>query len=318
MIVDIVIVSFNTQALLRQCLQSIAEHTDGIDVRTVVVDNASGDGSADMVEQEFPAVKCIRLEENLGFGAANNRGMEAVSASYVLFLNSDAELTPWALGALLHHLEENAECVIAGPRLLNPGGSFQPSCRRFPNFWRNLWCYSGLAARFPYSFRNQQTWLAEEEHQMETQVDMVSGASFLARRSYMESIGGFDENLFLFEEEMDISIPAKRQGREVQYCPGSEVIHHGGASVEESGMSAFASRHLFRSKYYAFRKHYGPEVARLTYMADRTLFGLSALLNRIRRTSSDAAALRATGRRAWKESFVPMDDLRKRTDFYED
>lgn len=305
--VDIVVVSYNTAPLLRACLASIAAHAPA--ARAIVVDNASGDGSVDLVRSEFPRAVCVPLAENVGFGAANNRGLAEGEAPLVLFLNSDAELTAGALDTLADCLDTRLDAVIAGPRLAYPDGRFQPSCRRFPTMARNLWCYSGLQARFPRHARWLQNWLDESAHTEPAAVDMVSGACFLARRAWMESLGGFDENLFLYEEETDISLPARRRGHEVQYCPDALVLHHGGATVDSNGLNAFSTRHLFRSKYVCFRKHYGAAYAALTHAGDVAVFGQSALR---RGPASEAAATLRIVRRAWRESHETVAALRAR------
>lgn len=311
--VDIVIVSYNTVDLLRECLSSIATNAPAAQV--FVVDNASRDGSVAMLRAEFPEVVCLALEENLGFGAANNRGMAAGKAPYVLFLNSDAALTEGAVQGLQACLSTHSDTVMCGPRLVYPDGRYQPSCRRFPTLLRNIWLYSGLQARFPGHVRYLQNWLGEEEHAVPRCVDMVSGACFLARRSYMASIGGFDENLFLYEEETDIALPARRQGLYVRYCPDVVVVHHGGATVSGNDLSAFSTRHLFRSKYVCFRKHHGRLYAWLTYLSDRLIFGQSAWRHRLMGRDSTAAQTLAQVRRAWLESFVDATTLRHRDDF---
>lgn len=305
--VDIVIVSYNTAPLLRACLASVEAHAPA--ARAIVVDNASGDGSVEMARAAFPRVRCLALPENLGFGAANNRGLAEGDAPHVLFLNSDAELTPGAVDTLAACLDARLDAVIVGPRLAYPDGRFQPSCRRFPTFARNAWCYSGMQARFPNRFHGLQNWLSEADHAAPRAVDMVSGACFLARRAWMETIGGFDENLFMYEEETDISLPARRRGHEVLYEPGALVFHHGGATVDANGLSDFSLRHLFRSKYVCFRKHHGAAYAAATHAADAALFGRSALR---RGPASRAAATLRIMRRAWRESHETVADLRAR------
>ncbi len=289
MSVDVIVVSYNTRDLLRACLQSVARAATEVEnVRVFVVDNASSDGSAEMVRNEFPSVQPIALDENIGFGPANNRGIRAGKGAYLLFLNSDAELKPSALRTLLSFLDTDANCVIVGPRLEYPDGRFQLSCRRFPTFLRSLWNTAGLQRRFPRRFASLQSWLTEADHTQGAKVDMVSGACFLARRDYFESVGGFDENLFLYEEEMDVMLPARRMGKEVRYCAEARVIHHHGASSGEHQASDASLFHLYRSKYYTFRKHYGAVVAWLTFMADYLVFRLSTALNGLRGSPSAA------------------------------
>ncbi len=153
--VDIIIVSFNTRELLRACLTSVRVNAPAN--QTIVVDNASTDGSPEMVAADFPEVQLICSPENVGFGAANNLGIAAGSSPYLLFLNSDAELTPGALPQLMAALDRDARAVMSGPRLEGPDGAFQASCRRIPNAWRYAWVLSGLGARVPW-LRTLDTW----------------------------------------------------------------------------------------------------------------------------------------------------------------
>jgi hypothetical protein len=316
--VDIVIVNFNTADLLSQALDSIqATQTDSVTTHTFVVDNDSTDDSVRRVFHDYPWSDCTVMEKNMGFGAANNRGIQKGTSPYILFLNSDAVLTQGSLQTLVDFMEEERDCAIVGPKLLNPDGSFQPSCRRFPTPLRNYWMYSGWARRFTNQLQTLQNWLTEEEHRHNAPVQMVSGACFLARRSYMESVQYFDENLFLYEEEADISIPAYRSGRSIAYCPDAEVIHHGGASVTNANMNQFATRHLFRSKYYCFRKHYGRVASRLTYWSDLWAFYRSTRIQKLRGAETDNDILLHSSKRGWKESFIPIDTLMKREDFYD-
>ncbi|MCC6793874.1 MAG: glycosyltransferase family 2 protein [Candidatus Hydrogenedentes bacterium] len=290
MSVDVIVVSYNTRDLLRACLQSVARAANEIEnLHTFVVDNASSDASAEMVRTEFPSVQLIALDKNIGFGPANNRGMRAGNSEYLLFLNSDAELTPGALKLLVSFLGGNPNAVIAGPRLEYPDGRFQLSCRRFPTFLRSLWNTAGIQRRLPNQFTSLQSWLAESDHVQGAKIDMVSGACFLARRDYFESIGGFDEKLFLYEEEMDVMLPARRKGKDVCYCAEARVIHHHGASSGEHQASDASLYHLYRSKYFTFRKHYGFAYAFLTFLADFLVFQSSALLNGLRGSTSSAA-----------------------------
>lgn len=303
MSVDVVVVSFNTRELLRACLTSVqAESQSTPAISIFVVDNNSHDGSPQMVADEFPGVTLIALDRNIGFGPANNRGARAGHADYLLFLNSDAELTPGALHRLVQFVETNPDCIAVGPRLEYPDGRFQPSCRRFPTLFRSVWNTAGMHRRLPGWFPSLHSWLSESEHARARDVDMVSGACFLIRRTYFESIGGFDENLFMYEEEMDLMLPARRRGYRVCYVPDARVIHHHGASSGEHHASDTALFHLYRSKYYTFRKHYGGTVARLTYWSDYAVFALSGVMSRLRRRPSPALRNAVYVRRGFQAS----------------
>ncbi|GMW00511.1 MAG: hypothetical protein AMXMBFR84_16480 [Candidatus Hydrogenedentota bacterium] len=305
MAIDVVIVSYNTADLLRRCLQSIA-HTasDRTDWAVYVVDNASSDGSVDMITREFPGMTVIPLESNIGFGPANNAGAKAGKNPLILFLNSDAELTPGVLNAMERMLLDDESAIAVGPKLVYPEGSFQPSCRRFPNPLRNFWQLAGLHTKFPSLFPRAHTWLSQAEHEAAHEVDMVSGACFLIRRTYFESVGGFDDRVFLYEEELDLFYPTRRRGLSVLYCPAATVIHHHGASSGEKQGSELAQYHLFFSKYLVFEKHYGPWSATITYWTDQILYGLSALLNRLRGKQTPATQLRAKSQKAYRASKI--------------
>jgi len=176
---------------------------------------------------------------------------------------------------------------------------------------------TGMERRFPNRCARLRNWLTEREHVPGASVDMVSGACFLARRAYLEEVDGFDEELFLYEEETDLMLPARRRGLKTVYCPEAVVVHHGGASVAASGLSAFATRHLYRSKYYCFRKHYGRRAARRAYRLDRAVLVCSATRQRLRGPGGEAAARLREVRRAWRESFTPLAVLRARADFHD-
>lgn len=296
--VDIVIVSFNTRELLRACLASVQAHAPG--ARAIVVDNDSHDGSPQMVAECFPAATLVRSPGNVGFGAANNLGLAQGDAPFVLFLNSDAELAPGALDALVAALEEDDRAVMAGPRLEWPGGAFQASCRRIPNAWRYAWTLSGLGARFPW-LRPLDTWYTEAEHRPGLRPGMLSGACFLARRAYLAEIGGFDPRLFLYEEETDLAIPARRRGRHLRYVPAARVVHHGGASTGEKEVSALSEHHQFRSKYLVFHKHYGPAHARLAHRLDCWILSAAARRQARRAAPPTAQTSLDRCRAAWVE-----------------
>lgn len=281
--VDVIVVSYNTRDLLRACLASIRQHAADVpEVTIYVVDNGSNDGSVDMVHTEFPDAHLIALNTNIGFGPANNRGMRAGKGELLLFLNSDAELTTGALKILAAFLEQHRQCVAVGPRLEYPDGRFQLSCRRFPTLLRSIWNTTGFQRRFPKLFPSLHSWLTESEHVDGAKVDMLSGACFLMRRDYLESIGGFDDNLFLYEEEMDVMLPASRRGLDVCYCAHARVVHHHGASSGEQEASDVSLANLYRSKYYVFRKHYGGVVAWLAFITDYAVYQVSIAINGLR------------------------------------
>jgi GT2 family glycosyltransferase len=260
--VSIVIVSFNTRDLLRECLQILAKYVDNVHYETLVIDNASCDGSAAMVAQTFPDVKLIRSEVNLGFAAANNLGFKQAAGRYVVLLNSDAFITPQALTYAVTYMQQCPEVGLAGARLTGKRGEWQPSARMFPSLLRHFLTLSGLATKYPNSrFFGQfdRTWADPDEI---AEVDWVPGAFSIIRRDVLQQVGYFDENFFLYYEEVDLCRRIQLAGYHIIYLPQVMVIHLGGESsktlnLEISSKGAQVALWQLRSALLFFRKHYG-------------------------------------------------------------
>lgn len=261
--VSIVIVSFNTRDLLRECLTSLRRESEGISTEVFVVDNVSRDGSADMVEHEFPDVRLIRSEVNLGFAAANNRAFPLATGRYVVLLNSDAFLHPNALQRAIAYMDAEPKIGLGGARLVGRDGSWQPSARLFPSLLNDFLALSGLAARFPKSRffgRFDRTWA---DQNVAADVDWVPGAFSIIRGSVLEQIGYFDEDFFLYYEEVDLCRRIKAAGYVIRYWPDVTVIHLGGESsktVKSLQLSKSGSQLALwrmRSEFLYYRKHHG-------------------------------------------------------------
>jgi GT2 family glycosyltransferase len=260
--VSIVIVSFNTKEVTRQCLEHVQRHATGIRHEVFVVDNASTDGSADMVQVEFPWVQLIRLDKNRGFAGGNNPAMEKASGRYVLLLNSDAFLAESVLEKTIQYMEDHPAIGVLGCKLTDPDGTMQPSARMLPGPFNKVLHITGLAARFSKSKffgRVDYTWW---DHSQPKPVGWVVGAYFLIRRETMEAIGVLDERYFLYFEEIDYCLSARRAGWEVVFYPHASVIHLGGQSsvktgerVSSKGRQMIAIR--ITSEYRFYRKLYG-------------------------------------------------------------
>lgn len=238
--ITFVVVSYNTRAFLERCLATLPGPT-------IVVDNASTDGSAELAT--------IRNEHNLGFGTAANIGIKAAAAPWVFLLNSDVELLPASLPPLLAAVQDSRVGVI-GPSLISPGGRRQRSTFSDPTLWqalkRNLLFTETIAARFSRLRKSQQT--------SEVSVDWLLGAAMLIRRKCWDQIGGFDESTFLYGEDWDFCYRARRAGWQVLYAPESQVIHHGNAAGETFGEDRLARVAL--SELRMIQKHYGARTAR--------------------------------------------------------
>jgi GT2 family glycosyltransferase len=260
---SVILVSFNTRDLLRQCCLTLNREAGVVTYETIVVDNASRDGSADMIATEFPDVRLIRSEVNLGFAAANNRAFEIARGRYIVLLNPDAFLRPGALPLSIEHMDANPRVGLAGGRLVGRDGSWQPSARMFPSPLNNLLTMSGLAAKFPKSRllgRMDRTWA---DPLQPAQVDWVPGAYSIIRRSVLDRIGFFDERFFLYFEEVDLCRRVKAAKNEVWYWPDIVVEHLGGESAktvkDPISLSSGSQIELWRMRagLLYFRKHHG-------------------------------------------------------------
>jgi GT2 family glycosyltransferase len=244
----IVIVSYNVRDLLRDCLRALS----GLHV--IVVDNASSDGSAAMARTEFPAVELIANENNRGFAAACNQGIAASAEEFILILNPDTLVTPAALQTLLDVMQAEPRAGACGPRILNPDGSLQPSCRRFPTLPRLLLDEFGFGKLFPHSrfFGGyRMTWWA---HDQLREVDQLMGAALLLRRAALKQVGTFDERFFMYFEEVDLCLRLHDAGWKVLFVREGQVMHHGGRSARQGLTDATLWR--YRSLGAFYRKHY--------------------------------------------------------------
>ncbi len=254
---SIVIVSWNVRDLLRRCLKSVYNQTK-MPFEVFVVDNASADGSADMVAAEFEQVKLIRNPKNRGFAAANNQAVKLAGGEYIIFLNDDTEVLDQALDKMVTYLEKDESAGIAGARLLNSDKSIQVgTARRFPSFRVLATMLLGL-----HSFLMKKPWLRRYymlgDNFAKTQaVDQVMGASLMIRRSIIERLGSFDEKFWIWFEEVDLCKRAKNAGYKVMVIAPAEIIHHKGKSfVQVIKLKKFW--HLSKSLLHYSWKHLPP------------------------------------------------------------
>jgi N-acetylglucosaminyl-diphospho-decaprenol L-rhamnosyltransferase len=249
---SVVVVNFNTRALLEDCLRSVVAAEPA---ETVVVDNGSTDGSIELVRESFARCRLIVSTRNDGYGAAANRGIAACSTPGVLLLNSDTVLPPDALTALGRYLAQWPRVGIAGPRLVNGDGSLQRSAYPYPGVLNLLLAESGLhllIERIPVvRERLYRTW----SHDAARRVPWVLGAALAIRRSAFASVGGFDPSYFMYGEEVDLCRRLERAGFETHYAPVTTVVHLGGASTGKC--PALMGRELVVSRARYLRR-YGP------------------------------------------------------------
>ena len=253
---SVTICSWNTQDDLRACLRSL-EGVDGIE--TIVCDNNSEDGSPAMVAEEFPWVRLMAQSVNLGFTGGQNAMIAARCAPHVLLLNSDTVVHPGALDGLLAYLQAHPEVGILGPKLLNPDGSLQLSCRRFPNPLAALFRNTPLGRLFPNNRFTREYLMADFAHDAPREVDWVSGAALLARKELVDRIGGLDPEFFMFCEDVDWCWRAWKAGYKVVYLPSAVITHAIGRSTDKVPNRMIGRFH--RSMWRFYRKNMLPEIA---------------------------------------------------------
>jgi N-acetylglucosaminyl-diphospho-decaprenol L-rhamnosyltransferase len=255
------VVSYRTPALLRQCLGALERERAQMDMDVTVVDNASGDGSAEMVADDFAWVRLIRNDRNLGFGAAHNQALRIAEGRYVVILNSDATPRVGALQALVGFLDAHPGVAVAGPRLRYPDGRVQPSRRRFPTVATLLFESTQLQRFWPDNAVLRRYYVADRSDDEPQEVDWIVGACLCVRAQAAAEVGLFDERFFMYSEELDWCRRFHAAGWRVAYVPQAEVMHVEGASAR---LDYAARDRLFQtSKLQYAAKWHGPAVARL-------------------------------------------------------
>ncbi len=252
---DVAIVSYRCEGLLRDCLKSLGDNPPGRPLSVHVVDNASGDGTVEMVEREFPEVRVTALEQNLGFSVANNIAIRAGSAPYVLILNPDTRITPGSLDRLLELMDAKPEVGMSGPRLELNDGSFDHAAKRsFPTPVSALAHFTGVGRK-----RDAGALAAYRAPEVESgPVDAVNGAFMLIRRAALDEVGLFDEGFWMYMEDLDLCYRLDQAGWVTWYEPEVTVMH---AKAGTSGtLRSFRLNRAFHYGMYRFyRKHYAPD-----------------------------------------------------------
>jgi len=254
---SVIIVSWNVEELLAACLASVyaSLQGSGAEYEVLVVDNASSDGSADMVHERFPQARLMTNASNKGFAAANNQAMAETRGHYVVLLNPDTVLRGDTLGTLVHFMDDVLSAGMAGPRLVYGNGSFQHSAFRFPSlaqaffdFFPVHYCLleSRLNGRYARSLYARGCPFA---------IDHPLGACMVVRRQSIEQVGWMDEEFFMYCEEVDWAMRIRRAGWGIYCVPAAELVHYAAQSTCQFRNEMFVA--LWRSRFRLFGKHYG-------------------------------------------------------------
>ncbi|MDP2301270.1 MAG: glycosyltransferase [Ignavibacteria bacterium] len=253
---SIIIVNYNVKEFLQNLLHSISKATTNISSEVIIVDNASDDGSIELLQEKFPLVKLIINKENLGFSKANNVGLKLAKGKFILLLNPDTIVQEDTFEKMINFFNENSEVGLAGCKILNPDGTLQLACRRsFPGPWTSFCKASGLSTLFPNSrlfARYNLTYLDENKSY---EVDAISGSFMMIRSEVYEKIGGLDEIFFMYGEDLDWCYRVQKSGYKVYYYHSTQIIHYKGESTKRSSFDEtkvfYEAMHLFVQKHLA-------------------------------------------------------------------
>jgi hypothetical protein len=263
MSISIVIVNYNTEKLLRSCLESVYAGANGTPMDIWVVDNNSRDGSIPMLKSMFPVVKVVVNPTNVGFSRANNAAISQSRSDYVLLLNPDTLIIEDAIERMVKFMNEHPEVGIAGCKVLNRDGTLQLACRRsIPTPKVAFYRLTGLSRLFPRSKAIAKYNMTYESPEQTHEVDAVSGAFLMIRRKVVEEIGLLDERFFMYGEELDWCLRAKRAGWAVAYHPGAQIIHYKGESTKYNCRKA--ALEFYRAMYLFHKKHFAKDCSPIT------------------------------------------------------
>lgn len=263
--VSIALVNWNNRGYLLQCLESIEAANVSLSYEIVVADHGSTDGSLQMLAERFPQVKLIQNERNLGVARGDNQGIQNSTGRYVYILNNDTLVNRDSIEAMVRFLDEHADVGAVGGNLVNPDGTLQSSFCFFPTLKEEFLLVTHLGRRLnPYFPCHDGPWPTAR------QVDWISSASIVVRRSALEAIGLIDEQYFIYSDETDWQYRLCKAGWKVYYLPHVSIVHYGGGSFSPGGRRYTL---VYRGRMLFARKHY----SRLYSIVQRTMFAVAAL-----------------------------------------
>lgn len=255
--ISILIVNWNVRDLLARCLDSVFSEQNPFSFEVIVVDNASTDGSVEMLRKRFPQVTIIENQNNPGFAQGNIQAYASSIGRYILMLNPDTILQPGALDKLHDFLINHSDAAGVGPDLLNPDGTRQMGCYPFPTLTREAWRLFHLDRFYAYGIYPVNQW----DGQTIRKVDVVQGTCLLLRREALVETGFLDADFYMYTEEVDLCYRLRKAGWKLFWLPPAKVIHYGGQSTHQAAEAMFLR--LYESKILFFRKQYGNISAKL-------------------------------------------------------
>lgn len=253
--ISVVIVGWNAKRYLELCLDSLVEAPPRRSMEVFVVDNASTDGSVEMIESRYPWVKLIKSQENLGFSRGNNVAIRQCQGRYIALVNPDVIVFPGCLDALADFLDQNPKVGNVGPRVFNPDMSQQSTCRRFPTLWNNFCSATALSTTFTKSRIFAGEHMFYFPHDRALAVDVIVGCFSMIRHEAFDEVGLLDEGLFMYGDDVDWCRRARNAGWQVMFYPGAQAIHDRGKTTAPYPVRFALAQQ--RSVLYYWSKHHG-------------------------------------------------------------
>ena len=252
---SIVIVNYHHSHMLADCLKSVYRTIKKIRFEIIIVDNSSKDDGLELILKRYPETRFINNLKNVGFARANNQGVKIASGDFLLFINPDTIMTEGAIESMLGYIQSDSSIGILGPKVLNSDQTIQYSCRRFPTVWSGLFNrYSLMTRLFPNNRFSRHYLMLDYDHNSIRSVDWISGCCMMMSASTFKKANGFDENYFLFIEDVDLCQIIKNKGLLVIYFPHAKIFHKISSSNSRSTSQAIIKRH--QGMIYYNRKHF--------------------------------------------------------------
>ncbi len=253
---SVIIVNYNVKEFLQNLIHSLTKAAQNISYEIIVVDNASDDGSVELIKEKFPSVNLIVNKKNLGFSKANNIGLKIATGKFVMLINPDTIVQEDTIQKMLKFFNDTPDAGLAGCKILNPDGSLQLACRRsFPGPWTSFCKVTGLSSLFPNTrifARYNLTYLNEDQTY---EVDAISGSFMMAKKEAIDKVGGLDEQFFMYGEDLDLCYRIQKAGFKVYYVHSTQIIHYKGESTKRSSIDEtkifYNAMTLFVKKHFS-------------------------------------------------------------------
>ena len=280
---SIILVNYHHGHMLDNCLESVYRTIEKIQFEVILVDNSSKDDGLESILKRYTKIQLINNSKNVGFARANNQGAKIASGDFLLFMNPDTTMIEDAVESMLDYIRSDSSIGILSPKVLNPDQTTQFSCRKFPTVWSGLFNrYSLMTRLFPNNRYSRDYLMLDYDHNSIRSVDWVSGCCMMLSELTLKKANGFDENYFLFIEDVDLCQVIKKQGLRVVYFPNAKVFHKISSSNARSTPQMIIKRHQGMIYY---NQKYGKKNLLIQYMINSIIMArclLQILLNIIK------------------------------------